>query len=216
MSPAATPRRACPQAKLLQTDRHVRPPIWQATTLTAVKYPCGTDKTERWMRTEWPTCSCYSKGTLALKPNYVKLINRLGRKTTPAADAPTYTCPRVKLLPEIDKTGRWIRSKRSTCSCCSQGTLSPQAKLHQTDRYIRSKNSTCRSSSHEHTEEHTERPTDGHAKGHTDGHRRTYWKGYTWRRSINGVEIHTEETYTHTEGTHMEGRRRIVFYKQLM
>ena len=127
------------------------------------------------MTSERPTCSCYSHGTLVLKPNCIKLNNRLGRKTTPAAAAPTYTCPRAKLICGIDKTGRWFRSKRSTCSCYSHGTLAPQAKLHQTNRYIRSENHTCSSSSHGYTggtRRGTQRHTDG--KGSTERHGEIY------------------------------------------
>ena len=100
---------------------------------------------------EKSTSGCYSHGTLAFKPNCIKLINRLGRKSTLAAANPTNICPRAKMICGIDKTGRWIRSKRSTYSCCSHGTLTPQAKLHQTDRYFRSEHYTCNSSSHRHT-----------------------------------------------------------------
>lgn len=42
-------------------------------------------------------------GTLALKPNLINLMNRLGQKTTPAAAAPPYASPRVKLLCGIDQ-----------------------------------------------------------------------------------------------------------------
>ncbi len=125
------------------------------------------------MTSERPTCSCYSHDTLVLKLNCIKLTNRLGRKTTPAAAAPTYTCPRAKLICGIDKTGRWFRSKSSTCSCCSHSTLAPRVKLYQTDRYIRSENHTCSSSSHGYTE--------GHTEGHTKTHRRRGKHGETWR-----------------------------------
>ena len=125
------------------------------------------------MTSERPTCSCYSHGTLVrlslsqTASNCIRLTDRLGRKTTPAAAALTYTCPQAKPICGIDKTGRWFKSKRSTCSCSSHGRLAPQAKLHQTDRYIRSENHTCGSSSHRHTggtRRGTQRHTDGEGK----------------------------------------------------
>lgn len=141
------------------------------------------------MRSERPTCSCYSHSTLAFKPNWIKLINRLGRKSTPAAAAPTYAWPRVKLLCGIDKTSRWIRSKRSTCSCCSLGTLAPQAKPHQTDRYIRSENHTNSSSSHGHTEGHKKGQMEGHLEEHIekDTHMEII---YTRSGNTHGGDIH--------------------------
>ena len=122
------------------------------------------------MTSKRPTCSCYSHGTLVFKPNCIKLTNRLGRKTTPAAAAPTYTCPRAKLICGIDETGRWFRLKRSTCSYCSYGTLAPRAKRHQTDQYIRSENHTCSSSSQGYMGS-TRRDTQRHIDG----------EGSTWR-----------------------------------
>lgn len=126
-----------------------------------------------------PTSSCYSH------PNCIKLTNGLGRKTTPAATAPTYTCPRAKLICGIDKTSRWFRSKKSTCSCCSHGTLASRAKLHQTNRYIRSETHTCSSSSHgymEGTRRGIQRHTDG--EGSMERHGEIY-KNVTGRNTHN-------------------------------
>lgn len=79
-----------------------------------------------------PAYSYNSRGTLSPEQGCSNLINTLGRHTalksldrvTPRATTSTQRRLLDNLLCGIDKIGGWIMSKRPTCNCCSQTTLS--------------------------------------------------------------------------------------------